>query len=789
MTAERPIVAAAPLQSSAACAHCGAPLPAGASRFCCAGCEGAHRLVQGLGLEAFYARATGAAPRPDPDAPRHDLTSRAVPDGKGGHEIALLVGGITCAACAWLIEQVLAREPDVTWARQALSTRRLMIRWNGPADRANAFGARLAALGFTVAPFDSSCLASADDNEAMRLLRAIGVAAFASMNVMLVSVAVWTGNASGDMGPATRSLMHWLAALIGLPAIFWCGLPFYRSAVEALRAGRANMDVPISLGVLLTAAMSLSETLRNGPYTYFDSAVSLVFLLLVGRFLDRRMRARARRAAAQLLALNRAPVSVLGEDGLARPRAPDAVRPGERVLVAAGERIGVDGIVLSGRSEIDTALITGESVPRPVEPGATVQAGTLNLAAPLTVRVTASGSGTALAAIVRMMEAAEAGRGRVRELADRVAGWYTPVVHALAAATFLLWWGWFGQDWQPALVNAVAVLIITCPCALGIAVPAVHVAAAGRLLQAGVLVSSGSALDRLAEVDAAVLDKTGTLTRGRPVLLPGDWSDGDLALAGSLAAASRHPLARALAAAAGVAAAEGVAEHPGEGLSRVTPAGTVKLGSAAFVGAAAGEGMELWLAVPGRAPVAFRFVDAPRPDAAEAVALLRRAGLAVELLSGDRRPAVERAAAAAGIERWRAEADPAAKLAHLASLRESGHRVLMVGDGLNDAPALAAAHVSASPATGADIAQAAADIVFQGERLSAVPLALSVARKAARLVRQNIAISLAYNAVAVPVAVAGLVTPLIAAAAMAASSITVILNALRVERAEAGWTR
>lgn len=787
MTALGRVVAEAPRQSGAACAHCGAALPAGAARFCCAGCDAAHGLVEGLGLAAFYTKAEGSAPRPDLDAPRHDLSARAVADGRGGHEITLLVGGISCAACTWLIEQVLAREPDITWARQSLATRRLVIRWNGPAARADAFGARLAALGFTAAPFDASCLASRDDDEARRLLLSMGVAGFASMNVMLVSVAVWTGHGSGDMGPATRELMHWLAALIGLPAILWCGLPFYRSALSALRSGRTNMDVPISLGVLLTAAMSLSETIRGGPYTYFDSAVSLVFLLLVGRFLDRRMRARARRAASQLLVLNRAPVSVIGEDGLARPRAPDAVRVGERVLVSAGERIGVDGVIASGRSEVDASLVTGESIPRAVAAGAEVQAGTLNLGAPITVTVTASGESTVLAAIVRMMEAAEQGRGRHRALSDRVAGWYTPVVHTLAAGTFLLWWGWFGVAWQPALVNAVAVLIITCPCALGIAVPAVQVAASGLLLRGGVLVASGSALERLAEADSAVLDKTGTLTRGRPMLLAGSWTEADLAEAGGLAGASRHPLARTLATVAGVAPAEDVVEHPGEGLSRA--GGTIRLGSAAFAGAEPGEGMELFLARPGRAPVAFRFADAPRADAAEAVAALEAQGLPVALLSGDRRDAVEQAAREAGIVTWQAEASPAAKVATLAALRAEGRHVLMVGDGLNDAPALAAAHVSASPASGADIAQASADLVFQGERLAAVPWAVTVARRAQALVRQNIAISLAYNLVAVPLAVAGLVTPAIAAAAMAASSITVVLNALRVERGGTSWMR
>ncbi|MFQ3623708.1 MAG: cation transporter, partial [Acetobacteraceae bacterium] len=334
---------AAAFAGTRSCAHCGAPCEA-EERFCCAGCAGAHALIDGLGLERFYARLEAHAPRPEPEAPRHDLAARARADGRDGHEIDLLVGGVSCAACVWLIEQVLAREPDILWARLSLSTRRLTVRWHGPARRANDFRDRLVGLGFTAAPWDSSCLAAADEAEARRLLRAMGIAAFASMNVMLVSVAVWTGHGDGDMGEATRALMHWLAALIALPAIAVAGLPFYRSALAALAAGRANLDVPISLAVLLTAAMSLSETFRGGPYAYFDSAVTLVFLLLVGRYLDRRARGRAREAVARLAALNRAPVGVLGDDGVARPRLPEEVAAGERVLVAAGERVGVDGV-------------------------------------------------------------------------------------------------------------------------------------------------------------------------------------------------------------------------------------------------------------------------------------------------------------------------------------------------------------------------------------------------------------------------------------------------------------
>ncbi|MDW8443410.1 MAG: heavy metal translocating P-type ATPase [Acetobacteraceae bacterium] len=474
-------------------------------------------------------------------------------------------------------------------------------------------------------------------------------------------------------------------------------------------------------------------------------------MLLVGRYLDRSARGRAREAVARLAALNRAPVGVLGEDGTAQPRLPEEVKSGERVLVAAGERVGVDGVVLAGTSSVDESLLTGESLPRPVRPGDRVHAGTLNRDAALVVRATSSGEGTLLAAIVRLMERAEQSRSRFVSLADRVSRLYTPTVHLLALATFLLWWGALGVAWQQALVYAVAVLIITCPCALGIAVPVVQVVAAGRLVRRGVLVTSGTAFERLAEIDTVVFDKTGTLTEGKPVLLPGVWSDDDLREAARLAMSSRHPLARALAAAAPpVAPAEGVVEHPGQGLELVTPEGRIRLGSAPFVGTAGGEGMELWFARPGRDPIRFAFADALRADAAETIRLLTGRGLAVELLSGDRTAAVAEAARALGIARWTAEASPQGKIARLEALRREGRRVLMVGDGLNDAPALAAAHASIAFASGSDVAQAAADVVVQGKALGLVAETLRTARRAQGAMRQNIAISLVYNLFAVP---------------------------------------
>nr|WP_282571945.1 heavy metal translocating P-type ATPase [Roseomonas acroporae] len=712
--------------------------------------------------------------------------------GNGAHELELMVSGLTCGACVWLLEQALGNEPDVTRARANLSSRRLTLRWRGPAGRADEFVRLIARLGFRPAPWSPACLRAEEDAEQRELVRALGIAGFGAMNVMLVSVAVWAGS---DMGEATRALMHWLAMLFALPTVLVAGMPFYKGAWRGLRAGRPTMDLAVSLGVLLTTAMSVSETLRNADYTWFDGATALLALLLVGRVLDRAARRRARQAAAGLLALQEGTVTRLEADGAARPVPPEAVAAGERILVAAGETVRLDG-VLEGEEEavLDLAATTGESLPRHCPPGEAVPAGGVNLGQPFTLRVTAAAKDGSLAATARLLERAEGARGRTVALADRAAGLYVPVVHAVSLATFLGWWLLGGVTWQAALVPAVAALIITCPCGLAIAVPAVQVVAAGALFRRGVLLASPDALERLAQADHAVLDKTGTLTEGRPELLPGGAAAADdLALAASLAAASRHPLARALRRACPDApAATGVREHPGLGLER----DGVRLGSARFLGlgpdaadgaasGAADPALTLWLARPGHAPVAFRFADRLPADTAAVVARLGALGLESELLSGDGAPAVRAVAEASGIRDWRAAAGPEDKAARIAALVALGRRPLMVGDGVNDAAALALAHVSVAPDGATDLAQTAADIVLRGGRLAALPGAIALARRARRLARQNLGFSLVYNLVAVPVAVAGLATPPIAAAVMASSSLIVILNALRAGHADA----
>ena len=726
-----------------------------------------------------------AAPAAPETAPL-DCTRHATVDDDGLTRLHLLVDGIHCGGCIHKIETALQRQPEVREARVNMSTGRLVVAWAGPVARATDLAGTVEGLGFRVTPFDPVQKRAGEDRSERELLIALAVAGFAAGNVMLLSVAIWAGHFQ-DMGPATRDLLHWFSAMIALPAILFAGRPFFRSALAALRGGGLNMDVPISLAVLLAAAMSLFETINGGAHAYFDSAVTLLFFLLVGRYLDRRARGRARSAAERLLALRGGTVTLLLPDGRREAVPAEAVERGQRVLVATGERIAVDAKVVDGRSEVDSSLITGETLPRPVRIGETVFAGTLNLAAPLTLEVTAVGEGTILAEIVRLMELAEQRRARYVVLADRVARLYAPVVHLLALVAFVGWLVFGGLAWQPALMIAIAVLIVTCPCALGLAVPAVQVIASGRLLRRGILLKSASALERLARADTIVFDKTGTLTLGRPSLIREGQPDEALHLAAGLAAASRHPLAQAVARAAPEAKVRsGVREIPGCGLLLETPEGEVRLGSRRWCRIETEDpdasGPELWLCRPSMEPLRFSFTDRPRSDAAEVIRQLKAQGYRVELLSGDRRTTVAAVAGALGIETWRAACTPAEKCRRLEELEAEGRRTLMVGDGLNDAPALAAALVSISPSSAVDISQTAADAVFQGEVLAPVPELLGVARRAEALVKQNFGLAFAYNAIAVPLAVLGLVTPLIAAICMSASSLLVTGNALRLVR-------
>ena len=706
-----------------------------------------------------------------------ELASRAAGASAGEHLISLPT--IHCAACISAVERTLTATPGVRSARVNLTLKRATVDADGTVTT-EALISRLNGIGYEAYELDPGQLTEAGASRAARdLLMRMGVAFFGMMNVMLLSVAVWSGAED-----ATRDMFHWISAMIALPIIAFSGRPFFASAFGALRVGRLNMDVPITLALLLTAGMSLYETAMSGEHAYFDAAVSLTFFLLTGRYLDMRTRAVARSAAQELTALEVPRAQRLAASGDEVVSVAD-LRAGDLIRVLPGARMPVDGVVETGSSEIDRSILTGETLPVLAATGGTVHAGELNLTGMLIVRVTAAGRDTSLHRVADLVAMAETARNRYTSLADRAAGLYAPGVHILSFLAGVGWYLWTG-DARLALNIAAAVLIITCPCALGLAVPAVVTAASGRLFRKGFLIKDPTALERLAEVDTVVFDKTGTLTMGAPVPtgLEAHGRD-EIAVALALAEGSAHPLAQALVRAARAgghrpARLEDLSEVPGYGIAARWNGTEVRLGRAAWLGAEAGPETATWLRIGAAAPVAFTFTDALRPGAVEAVAGLRARGLDVLLLSGDTDPAVAAVARSLGIAEWQANCLPATKAERVQALAEAGHRVLMVGDGLNDTAALSAAHVSIAPASALDAARVASDIVLTGKDLSALPDAVVTSRRAVRRIRENFAISSVYNLLAVPVAVAGFCSPLVAALAMSLSSITVGLNSIRL---------
>lgn len=691
-------------------------------------------------------------------------------------DTVLIVPGMHCAGCMAKVERGLGELPGVASARVNLTARHVRIA-HAPTLTIHDLIQALERIGFGSQPRVEEL--APPPSAVKPLLPALGVAGFAAMNVMLLSVSIWSG-ADG----ATRELFHWLSALVAVPAIAFSGQPFFRSAASALRRGRTNMDVPISIGVALATGLSLYETAVGGHVAWFDGTLMLLLFLLAGRTLDAAMRDRARAGVDALLRQAAPGAMIVGNHGDLEWLPSSQLEPGMVMRVAAGERLAADGKIVRGTSRFDHSLLTGESAPLPLGEGETAHAGTLNLEASVDVEVSAAGSDTSLAEIARLMEAAGQARSAYVRIADRASRYYAPAVHTLALVSFI---GWMllGAGLHQSLVIAIAVLIITCPCALGLAVPVAQVVASSALMRAGVMVKDGSAIERLAKVDRAVLDKTGTLTLGRPVPDPATLAalpEDVASLALALASHSRHPLSRALAealTAAGYRAAvlDSVVETPGTGISALWQGARVALRRPD-----AGTGMASVIDVEGQPVRLITFADRLRPDARAALAQLAALGVECSILSGDNGPSVAEVSRALGLFA-QSSASPADKLAAIAARRQGDHKVLMVGDGLNDGPALAAADASIAPASASDVGRQAADLVFLGDSLIALPKAVRAARRTMRVVRQNFVLAIGYNALAVPLAVLGLITPLLAAVAMSTSSLIVIANSLRLGRA------
>jgi Cu2+-exporting ATPase len=709
--------------------------------------------------------------------------------GDGKRQVEFGVPDMHCAACIKSIEKELNGLEMVHSARVNMSTKRVKIvfesrRETPPMDLVAAIGR----AGYRCFLLDVD--EARKDKSLSKLILALAVAGFAAMNIMLFSVSIWSG-----ANESTRDLFHWISALIAVPTVFFSGQVFFKSAWGALRHGRLNMDVPISLAVLLALGLSLFETINSGEHAYFDASVSLLFFLLIGRTLDHVMRERARSAVRSLASLApKGAVQILANGQREFVKLND-VQVGMVLEVAAGERIPVDGRVIEGKSEIDMSLVTGETVPELCGKDSAVLGGATNLSGVLKIEVEKAAHQSFLARMIELMDSAEGSRAGYKRIADRAAEIYAPFVHLLALFTFI-GWGLYNGDWYHATVTAIAVLIITCPCALALAVPIVHVVAAGRLFERGVMMKDGAALERLAQISKVAFDKTGTLTMGTPIFhgqIFGESAQIDRAL--QLAQLSRHPFSKAFARAfkdRQVMPLSDAEEVPGAGVKAKIDGQEWRWGRADFCdpsyeGSDAAQS-EVYLSCDGKMVAGFGFEDMLRPDAQDALAQLKANGYDLAIFSGDRKQVVASVAKALNVEEAYGALTPDQKVEAIANAA-ADEKVLMVGDGINDAPALRAAHVSMAPSSAADVGRNAADFIFTHNRLADVSFALQMSKRAARVVKQNFGLALCYNAVAIPLAVMGFATPLLAALAMSSSSVIVTLNALRLRLGQQNGTK
>ena len=708
-------------------------------------------------------------------------------DKDGDNQLIVGVKGAHCAGCIQRIEQAveaLAAPYDTTIkARLNFSTERLTVRWQGTPDAANHMADAILALGYQLLPLSDT--PQTNDAVMRQLILSLGVAGFAAGNIMLISVGVWAATEE-TMGMATRTFMNLIAAIIAVPTVLFAGRPFFQSAWGALKARHTNMDVPISLALILALSMSLLELATGGAHVYFDSCIMLIFFLLIGRTLDHRARNQARSSARDLMKSLTGFATEITLKGTSRLPI-SAVRPNMRLLVGRGEKFPADGLLESDIASVNTALITGESLPQSLKKGERVFAGTINLGNAVEITAGKVGDDSVLGDIVRLVEEGEAARSKYTRLADKAAQWYTPLVHSAALIAFLFWWLVLGEAWQPSLMVGITVLIITCPCALGLAVPVVQVLAVTGLLKRGILSKSGDALERLAGIDHIVFDKTGTLTKGALTLVNKPDPEA-LALAAGLAKSSRHPISEALVDANRLTSPNftDVNEIDGAGLTGELEGIPCRLGSRSFVGLDTdaslqpATGPEVWFKKGDDTPIVFRFADQLHQDATSALEDLQKHGLTISLLSGDQQSTVDAIAETLGINDARGVLKPDEKFEIVKAMKNQGHRIMMVGDGLNDTPTLAAAHVSMSPGSAIDMAQASADIVYQDGGLSSIPLTVRIAKATRKLIIQNFWLAGLYNLIAIPLAFAGLVTPLMAALAMSFSSIVVIANSFRL---------
>ena len=808
------------------CFHCGLEVPENVRfpiRFeneehetCCAGCQAVAQSIIDAGLGSYYKQRTAEAEKaalPPPDVLAQlklydlpEVQADFVAAGQGGErEAVLMLGGITCAACVWLIEQQLLRLDGVVRVDLNYSTHRARVVWDNDRTALSDILLRIQSTGYTAAPYDVQKVEVQAQKERKQSIVRLAVAGLAMMQTMMFAVPTYFYG--GDIEPLYLSILHWGGFLMALPAVFYSAQPFYRGAWRDLKNRRVGMDTPIALAIVMTFAAGIYSLATNaGQGMYFESIAMLVFFLLGGRFMEQIARRKAGSAAERLVKLVPAfchKMTGFPADEEVEEAVVAQLQSGDVVLVKPGEVVPADGTVLSGESEVNEAMLTGESLPVAKVRDAKVVAGTLNTTGPLVVRIDSAGSGTRLAHIVRLLDRALAQKPRLAEMADRYASAFVFGELLLAVPVFA-GWAWYA-DAQTALWITVALLVITCPCALSLATPTALAASTGTLAAEGVLVGGKQSLETLAQIDDIVFDKTGTLTKGelsvsQIIGLGRLKNDEALAVAQALERQSEHPVARAI---LRCPLSDGLphirvgqrVNRVGHGVSAQIDIGgktlVWALGRAGFVAETAGalpldaahithDGSIVFLGNSEGFQTAFLLEDGIKDGAAGMAAELKKRGMRLHLLSGDRTAAVAHVATQLGLDEYRAEAAPEDKLAYVEDLQRQGRKVLMVGDGINDAPVLARADVSAAVAGGADVARDGADVVLLGDDMGVLPLMIDQAVRTRAVIRQNLSWASAYNIIAVPLAVLGYVKPWIAALGMSASSLLVLGNALRL---------
>jgi len=813
------------------CFHCG--LPASGSTachgdvageqqlFCCSGCLSVCQVIHEAGLDGFYERLKkreiSIAPPPDAPADIDQYDLQEVQQeftetlANGSRQARLMVEGIHCAACVWLIEKALSGMDGIIKAEVNLVHHRLLLQWQPDQISLPAVMTRLAALGYAAIPFNLENVEGTLYKQNRQLLFRLGFAAFGAMNIMWISIALYAGAFSG-IGAEYRQFFYWVSCAIATPVLLYSGGPILVSAWRGLRQANLSMDLPISIGALATFTYSLWQTVQGGKHVYFDTVVAFLFVILIGRYLEALARRNASSATLRLLELQPRMATRLTGNGKEERVAVRKLIPGDQLRIKPGDKVPADGIVVEGRTHIDESMLTGESQPVHKQPGSRIAGGTVNGENPLVMQVQKTGSSTVLARIIHLVESAQGSKARIQQLADRIAPWFVATTLLLASLTFLYWWTQAGFD--TALLAATAVLIITCPCALGLATPMAIAVSTGFAAKNGVLVRNGEALERLSEITHVVLDKTGTLTTGHmrvTDILPADTNHDKsrlLQLASALERHYSHPLAAAICAsveAKGLPfpACREQQLQPGMGIGGNVDGQEVWVGNQRLMHAnsiaisdsitESCSNIESEMAVPvliaanGILLGLLRIEDQLRDSAFELIASLGQGGIGITLLTGDSKSAADHLqqqllAHTTSPIQIIADVLPEDKANHIAVLQEQGEHVLMVGDGINDAPALAQADISIAMGSGTDVSMECSDIVLMGSDLKRIPWAIQLGRRTLKTIRQNLSLSLAYNIVLVPVAMAAWVTPVFAALAMPVSSLLVIGNAILIRR-------